>query len=51
MKIIIAPSKTKKIKTFCQIEKIKKNEFQEITNKIVEKIVEFSIEEIEKNLS
>ena len=48
MKIIIAPSKTKKIKTFCQIEKIKKNEFQEITNKIVEKIVEFSIEEIEK---
>lgn len=49
MKIIIAPSKTKKIKTFCKIEKIKKNEFQEITNKIVEKIVEFSIEEIEKN--
>ena len=48
MKIIIAPSKTKKIKTFCKIEKIKKNEFQEITNKIVEKIVEFSIEEIEK---
>ena len=48
MKIIIAPSKTKKIKTFCEIEKIKKNEFQEITNKIVEKIVEFSIEEIEK---
>lgn len=48
MKIIIAPSKTKKIKTFCKIEKIKKNEFQEITNKIVEKIIEFSIEEIEK---
>lgn len=48
MKIIIAPSKTKKIKTFCEIEKIKKNEFQEITNKIVEKIVKFSIEEIEK---
>ena len=48
MKIIIAPSKTKKIKTFCKIVKIKKNEFQEITNKIVEKIIEFSIEEIEK---
>ena len=48
MKIIIAPSKTKKIKTFYKIVKIKKNEFQEITNKIVEKIVEFSIEEIEK---
>ena len=31
-----------------KIVKIKKNEFQEITNKIVEKIVEFSIEEIEK---
>ena len=50
MKIIIAPSKTKKIKTFCKIEKIKKNEFQEITNKIVEKIIKFSIEEIEKIL-
>lgn len=48
MKIIIAPSKTKKIKTFYKIVKIKKNEFQEITNKIVEKIIEFSIEEIEK---
>ena len=48
MKIIIAPSKTKKIKTFYKIVKIKKNEFQEITNKIVDKIIEFSIEEIEK---
>ncbi len=48
MKIIISPSKTKKINNLKEIEEFKKPLFLKTTNKIIKEISQFSLDEMEK---
>ena len=48
MKIIISPSKTKKLNNLTKERDFKKIIFPDTTEKIIKEISEFSVEEIEK---